>query len=360
MSSATKTEAQTAPRAFGRGALVWIGLIVAGIVSLLIAAALGSVSISPAETLRVLTGGHAMDPGSDFILREVRLPRIATAALVGAALGVAGLQMQTLFRNPLADPYVLGANSGASLGVALVALTGGTAGAATFAGGLAGWGRAGSVVAAALGAFAVLGIVLLFAFWVRNAVTLLLIGVMVGSVTGALVAVMIVYASPDSVQKFMIWGLGTFSATSWADLAVAGPVIAGGILLSLLSIRALNALLLGEDYARSMGVNLRITRTSTLLSAALLTGVVTAYCGPVGFLGLVIPHLARGLFGTANHRVLVPGCVLVGALLAVWCGIVADLPGQDTSLPLNAVTALIGAPVVITVLLRGRGNGGAV
>ena len=338
----------------------WAFGLLAAAVFLALAASLflGSTSVSFADTASVLLGDS--DSHAAGLVLDFRLPRTITAFTVGAALGLAGMQMQTLFRNPLADPYVLGANSGASLGVALVALTGGTAGAATFAGGLAGWGRAGSVVAAALGAFVVLGIVLLFAFWVRNAVTLLLIGVMVGSVTGALVAVMIVYASPDSVQKFMIWGLGTFAATSWADLAIAGPVIAGGVLLSLLSIRALNALLLGEDYARSMGVDLRVTRTATLLSAALLTGVVTAYCGPVGFLGLVIPHLARGLFGTANHRVLIPGCVLVGALLAVWCWIVADLPGQDTSLPLNAVTALIGAPVVITVLLRGRGNGGAV
>ncbi|WP_040518102.1 FecCD family ABC transporter permease [Gordonia neofelifaecis] len=340
--------------------LTWVTLIVAGLASLLIAAAVGSVPIPPGETLRVLTGGHALDAGSDFILREVRLPRIATAALVGAALGVAGLQMQTLFRNPLADPYVLGANSGASLGVALVALGGGTAGAATFAGGLAGWGRAGSVVAAALGAAAVLGLILLFAVWVRNAVTLLLIGVMIGAVTGSLVAVLIVYADPNSVQKYMIWGLGTFSATSWSDLAVAGPVILGAILLSLASVRSLNALLLGEDYARSMGVDLRLARTVILMSAAVLTGVVTAYCGPIGFLGLVIPHLARGVFRTSNHRILLPACVVVGALLAVWCGIVAELPGRDTALPLNAVTALIGAPVVITVLLRGRGNGGAV
>ncbi|KXT58465.1 iron ABC transporter [Gordonia sp. QH-12] len=339
---------------------VWVGLAVALLASLLVAAAVGSVAIPPAETLRVLTGGHALDAGSDFILREVRLPRIATAALVGAALGVAGLQMQTLFRNPLADPYVLGANSGASLGVALVALGGGVTGAATFAGGLAGWGRAGSVVAAAFGAAAVLGLILLFAVWVRSAVTLLLIGVMIGAVTGSLVAVLIVYADPDSVQKYMIWGLGTFSATSWSDLRVAAPVILSAVLLSSTSMRALNALLLGEEYARSMGVDLRLTRTVTLLSAAVLTGVVTAYCGPVGFLGLVIPHLARGVFRTSNHRVILPGCVLVGALLAIWCGIVADLPGKDSSLPLNAVTALIGAPVVITVLLRGRGNGGAV
>ncbi|MGB3302993.1 MAG: iron ABC transporter permease [Gordonia sp. (in: high G+C Gram-positive bacteria)] len=343
-----------------RNALVWGGLLVGCVVSVLLAAAFGSVPIPAGDTVKVLTGGHLPDDGLDFILRNVRLPRITTAALVGAALGVAGLQMQTLFRNPLADPYILGANSGASLGVALVALTAGTAGAASFAGGLAGWGRAGSVAAAAIGAAVVLGLVLLFSVWVHSAVTLLLIGVMIGSVTGSLVAVLIVYADPNSVKEYMMWGLGTFSATSWDDLKIAAPVVLFGILVSLASVRSLNALLLGEEYARSMGIDLRITRATTLLSAAILTGVVTAYCGPVGFLGLVIPHIARGLFGTANHRILLPACVVVGALLAVWCGVIAELPGQDNALPLNAVTALIGAPIVITVLLRGRGQGGAV
>ncbi|WP_341267950.1 iron ABC transporter permease [Gordonia malaquae] len=337
----------------------WTALIAFAVVSVLVTAAIGAVMMPLSDVVHVLIGGTASDAGHDAILRLVRLPRIATSAIAGAALGVAGLQMQTLFRNALADPYILGANSGASLGVAIVALAGGAGGPA-FVGILAGWGRLGIVLAAAAGAAAVLGVILLMAVWVRNAVTLLLIGVMLGSVTGALVAVLIVYADPTSVQKYMIWGLGTFSSTSWSDIQVAAPIVAVTILVVFFTVRPLNALLLGEGYARSMGVDLRVARTVTLLSAALLTGVVTAFCGPVGFLGLVIPHLVRGLLQTSDHRSLIPGCALVGATLAVWCGALADLPGDHMSLPLNAVTALIGAPVVITVLLRGRAQGGAV
>ncbi|WP_143965809.1 FecCD family ABC transporter permease [Gordonia zhaorongruii] len=342
-----------------RNPALWAGIVAVAIASVLAAAVIGSIAVPPGDVISVITGGHASDPGHDAILRLVRLPRITTSALVGAALGVAGLLMQTLFRNALADPYVLGANSGASLGVAIVALAGGASGPA-FVGTLAGWGRLGTVLAAAAGAAAVLGVVLLLAVWVRNSVTLLLIGVMLGSVTGAMVAVLIVYADPNSVQQYMIWGLGTFSATSWADLEVAAPIVAVAIVMTFFWVRPLNALLLGEGYARSMGVDIRVVRAVVLLVAALLTGVVTAFCGPVGFLGLVIPHLVRGLLRTSDHRTLIPGCALVGATLAVWCGTLADLPGENTTLPLNAVTALIGAPVVITVLLRSRAQGGVV
>lgn len=339
--------------------MAWTILIVLALLSVLAAATIGAVVVPVSDVFAVLTGGDTADPGYDAILRLVRLPRIATSAIVGAALGVAGLQMQTLFRNALADPYILGANSGASLGVAIVSLAGGASGPA-FVGVLAGWGRIGIVLAAAAGAATVLGVILVMAVWVRNAVTLLLIGVMLGSVTGALVSVLVVTADPTALQKYMIWGLGTFSSTSWDDIAVAAPLVLGTIVVVFFTVRPLNALLLGEGYARSMGVDLRVARTVTLLSAALLSGVVTAFCGPVGFLGLVIPHLVRGLLRTSDHRPLIPGCALVGAILAVWCGTLADLPGEQMSLPLNAVTAIIGAPVVIVVLLRSRRQGGAV
>ncbi|WOC12735.1 Hemin transport system permease protein HmuU [Gordonia sp. MP11Mi] len=337
----------------------WATLAVVAVVSVMVTASVGAVVVPIPDILSVLTGGDASDPGNDAILRLVRLPRIATSAIAGAALGVAGLQMQTLFRNALADPYILGANSGASLGVAIVSLAGGVGGP-VFVGAVGGYGRVGIVLAAATGAAVVLGVILVMAVWVRNAVTLLLIGVMLGSVTGALVSVLIVTADPTAVQKYMIWGLGTFSSTSWGDLSVAAPIVLGTIGIVFFTVRPLNALLLGEGYARSMGVDLRVARTVTLLSAALLSGVVTAFCGPVGFLGLVIPHLVRGLLRTSDHRILIPGCALVGATLAVWCGALADLPGERMSLPLNAVTAIIGAPVVIAVLLRGRREGGSV
>ena len=340
-----------------RTALLLSALLVACVVSVAIAIAVGSEWIPLRDVATVMIGGDASDPGWDFIVREVRLPRAVTAVLAGAALSVAGLQMQTLFRNALADPYVLGANSGASFGVAVVVLTSGASWAG-FTSGLAGGSRTATVLAAALGAAVVLGVVLIMAHWVRNAVVLLLVGVMVGAVTASLVSVLIVYAStPESVQQFLKWGMGSFSNTVWSDMTVFVPLVAGAALLCFATARSLNALLLGENYARSMGVDLRWARTMTLASSALMTGVVTAYCGPIGFLGLVVPHLTRGLFRSSNHRTLIPGCVTVGALLALWCSILSELPGSGHTLPLNAVTAIIGAPIVITVLVRGRVGG---
>lgn len=320
---------------------------------LVLAVSLGSVQVPLAETLRVVTGRGATDPRWDVIVTEFRIPRAVTAMLAGAALGVAGLQMQTLFRNALADPYILGISSGASLGVALVTLAGGAA-AGGFTGSLAGMGRVGVVLAASGGAALVLGLILFLARWVRNAVTLLLVGVMLGAGTSAIVAIMVVSADPRAIQQYLLWGMGSFAGTTWSDLQLLAPVIAGALLVVGGTLRSLNALLMGERYARTMGIDLRRARRATLLSAAVLAGSVTAFCGPIGFLGLAVPHLTRLAFRTADHRVLLPGVCLVGALVALGCGIVAQLPGTETTLPLNAVTALVGAPVVVLVLVRAR------
>lgn len=336
-----------------RIAVVWALLVPTVLVLILLAIAVGPVAVPPAETVRVLVGMDAADPRMQVIIESMRLPRVFTAILAGAALGVAGLQMQTLFRNNLAEPYVLGVSSGASLGVALVVIVGGTAGS-VFSGGLAGRGRLGLVCAAAVGSALVLSAVLLLSRWVRSTTTLLLIGVMVGSASTAVVSVLLVYADPQRVQQYLLWGLGSFSTTSDADLKVLGPVIAIAVLGAATTIRALNALLLGEGYARTMGVDVRRTRMVTLVTASLAAGTVTAFCGPIAFLGLAVPHLARIAFGTSDHRVLLPGVVAIGAAVALACGIVAQVPGSQTVLPVNAVTAAVGAPLVIAVLVRSR------
>ncbi|WP_305092435.1 iron ABC transporter permease [Prescottella sp. R16] len=348
-------DATPAPRAFSRRAvLVTVGLTAATVTLFLLALVLGPVRVPLADTIRVVLGAAPSDPRWQVVVHELRLPRAITAVLVGAALGVAGLQMQTLFRNALADPYVLGASSGASLGVALVVITAGTAGSASFTAGLAGMGRAGVVLAAASGAAIVLLLVLALSRWVRSSVTLLLVGVMVGSATTAIVSVLLVYADPVRAQLFLLWGLGSFASTTWADLALMAPIVLAAVVVALATVRPLNALLLGEGYARTMGIDVRRTRLLTLLAASLLAGATTAFCGPIGFLGLAVPHLARLAVGTSDHRALVPTVMLMGSAVALACGIVSQVPNSDRVLPLNAVTAMIGAPIVITVLIRAR------
>jgi len=331
-------------------------LAAATAVLFLLAVALGPVTVPPDDTIRVLTGHRPSDPRWTVVIETIRLPRVVTAALVGAGLGIAGMQMQTLFRNGLADPFSLGVSSGASLGVALVVVSGGASGAVSgaFTADLAGLGRAGVVLAAAIGAALVLAVILILSRWVRSAVTLLVIGVMLGSATSAIVSVLLVYTDPQRAQQFVLWGLGSFSGTTWADLRVLAPLVGAGLVLALASAKHLNALLLGENYARTMGSNVRRTRVLTLVGASLLAGSTTAFCGPIAFLGLAVPHLARALVATADHRVLGPACVFAGASLALVCTVLGQPPGTDAALPVNAVTSLFGAPVVIAVLVRSR------
>lgn len=342
------------PRRSIRRATLVFGSLIAGLVVMsVISVAVGSENVPLPQVLQVLFDRDSADPRWAMVIHDLRLPRTITAILVGAALGVAGLQMQTLFRNPLADPYILGASSGASLGVAIVVMLSGS-GLSGFAAGAVGAGRTGMVLAAALGAAIVLILIVIMSRWVHSAVALLLIGVMLGTATTAAVSVMLVYTDPHRVQEFLVWGMGSFSATPWSDLRILAPVVAGGIVLALLTVRQLNALLMGERYAQSMGIRILTVRIVTVVSAAFLAGATTAFCGPIGFLGLVIPHLTRMAFGTANHRVLLPGVVLLGALLALVCAIIGQVPGTEIVLPINAVTSLVGAPVVIAVLLRSR------
>lgn len=331
------------------GLLLLLALTLLGL--LLLALAWGSVEIPPAQVLRILMGGEGERPSWSAIIWKVRLPKALTALLAGAALGGAGLMMQTFFRNPLADPFVLGLSSAASLGVAAVILAGGTGGGRM----LSGLGLRGDLLlaaAAALGAGGMLLLMLLAAGRFANPLALLVLGLMASYFVSAMVSLLLYFAAPERIQAYLNWTFGSFSGTTWDQLPIlAGAVVAGLSLAWGLS-KPLNALLLGEQYAQSLGVNLRLLRYALLLATGLLAGTVTAFCGPIGFIGIAAPHLCRGLFRSADHRVLMPGSMLLGGMLALGAALLAEAPGQSIVLPLNAVLALIGAPVVMLVILR--------
>ena len=318
---------------------------------LLLSLALGSASIPLEQIVIVLLGGEADQASWTNIVLKFRLPKTATAALAGMSLGVSGLLMQTYFRNPLAEPFVLGVSSGASLGVALVVLSAGAAGGAL----LAGLGLAGDLlltVAAGAGAALSLILVLLASLHIRSGVTLLLLGLMFGYLVGALVSLLLYFALPERIQAYVNWTFGSFSGVTAAQLPILAAFTLSGLLLSASLVKPLNALLLGEEYARSLGIHLRRTRCAIILATALLVSAVTAFCGPIAFLGIAVPHLSRGLLGSSDHRLLLPGACLTGACVALCAALIAELPGNNLVLPLNVVTALLGAPVVMLVALR--------
>jgi iron complex transport system permease protein len=313
--------------------------------------AIGSVNIPLGDVITILLGGEPARETWTTIVLNFRLTKALTAMLAGAALGVSGLIMQTLFRNPLADPYVLGISSGASLGVAFIVLAAGTTGGTLFAE-LGLFGDFALIVAASLGAVGVLLLILLAARRVRSTMTLLILGLMFGYVTGSIVSVLIHFSIAERVQAYVNWTFGSFGGVTWGQMPLFAFAVSVALILANLSAKPLNALLLGESYARSMGLNIRRARLGLIVSAALLSGTVTAFCGPIGFLGIAVPHLCRALIGISDHRMLLPAVSLAGAGLALIADMIAQLPGSTVVLPLNAVTALFGAPVVIWVILR--------
>ena len=338
-----------------RGLPLPVRFAILGVIFILVAMAgltLGSVNIPLDDVMTIISGGTDVDPVSLTIVQDVREPRTITALLVGAALGIAGLEMQTLFRNPLADPYVLGISSGASLGVALVVLgTTSSAGAATFASGLGIGPDLLIMVAAALGAAVVLFIVMLAGRFIHSSTILLLLGVMIGYFVSSGVTVLLSRASPELVAQYTRWQFGSYHGVTWENLKAMAPIMVIMILASMLLAKPLNALLLGERYAQTMGMSLKVVRTLLVASTAILAGAATAFCGPISFLGIAIPHLTRGVLGRADHRHLLPGCILTGGSLALMADILAQLPGDDV-LPVNAVNAVFGAPVVMVILVR--------
>ncbi len=344
--------AKALPREQTRTVMMCLLLGVLCIVLFLATLALGTVDIPVLQVLTILLGGEAEQPAWRTIVMDLRLPRALTAVLCGAALAISGLQMQTVFRNPLADPFILGVSAGAGLGVALVIFTGAGATAAFAAGGLLG--NSSIVVAAASGAAVVLAIMLMVSAWARDPVVTLIVGVVLGAFINAVVTVFIYFADDARTRAFIDWGFGSFQRLTWSELLVFIPVVVTGLLLSVATTKQLNALLLGENYARTMGVSVGTARAAILATSALMAGTVVAYAGPIGFLGIAVPHIARGLLGTSDHRRLMPATILGGAAVGLACGLVAELPRTTLSLPLNAATALFGAPIVLWVLFRIR------
>ena len=312
---------------------------------------MGAVRIPSGDVVSILMGHEAARPSWGYIVLKSRLPQAITAMLCGASLAVSGLMLQTAFRNPLAGPSIFGINSGASLGVALVMLLmGGSISAGAFS--LTGF--VAVLVAAFVGAMLVMSIILLFSTVVRNPVMLLIIGIMIGYLANSAISLLNFFATEQGVQSYMIWGLGNFGGVTMEQMPAFAIISVVALGLSLLLIKPLNALLLGEQYAENLGINLQRVRNYLLFLTGLLTAITTAFCGPVAFIGLAVPHIARMLLTTDNHRVLMPATLLTGAVIALVCNIVCVLPGDAGVIPLNAVTPLIGAPVIIYVVTRHR------
>jgi iron complex transport system permease protein len=287
------------------------------------------------------------------IIWKSRLPQALTALVAGAGLSVSGLQMQTVFRNPLAGPSVLGISSGASMGVAFVILLSGQVGGVALSR-LGFMGEVAMSVGAIIGSLSVMALIVYVSQKVKGNVTLLIIGVMIGYVANAVIGVLKFFSVEEDIRAYVVWGLGNFSRVSGNQMLLFIGIMAILIPLSFLLIKTLNLLLLGDGYARNLGLNIKRSRLLVITSAGILTAIVTAYCGPITFLGLAVPHLCRAIFRSSDHRILMPGVVVTGAALALLCNLIARMPGFEGALPVNSVTALVGAPVVASVLFRKR------
>lgn len=325
---------------------VYIALIVLFFALFVCDILFGSVNIPFCE----LTHSFSCDSDTVFrtIVMDIRLPKALASVLVGASLSLSGLWMQTLFRNPLAGPYVLGVSSGATLGVAVYIFLFSLLGLSSFY--ISSWGMA---LSALVGAASLFLLVIAFSCRLNNSVSLLIAGIMLGSVATAIVSLLQNLSDPDSVKLFVNWTLGSVSGVTWGRLGVMSLLVGCGLFLVPFLIKPMDAMLLGEDYAESLGVRVSRTRWMCIVSATLLTGATTAFTGPIGFIGLAVPHLMRGLLNTSSHRLLVPTCLLSGAVLMLLCDILSQLPSSGYVLPINALTALIGAPVVLWIILRG-------
>ena len=331
------------------GLLALMALIVVLFVLNLLA---GSVRIPAADVLQVLLGHtEGVKPSWRYIVIESRLPQAITALLCGGALAVSGLMLQTAFRNPLADPSIFGISGGAGLGVALTMLL---LGGSFSLGSMQVGGFLAVILAAFIGAMVVTAVIFLFSTIVKNNVMLLIIGIMIGYLSSSAIALLNFFATDEGVKSYMVWGMGSFGGVTLRHM----PLFAGVTLLSLagamLLIKPLNALMLGDRYAENLGVNIRLTRNLLLVVTGLLTAITTAFCGPIAFIGLAVPHVARLLFRSDNHRLLLPATLLCGSAVALVCNFVCFLPGERGVIPLGAVTPLMGAPVIIYVILQGR------
>jgi iron complex transport system permease protein len=311
----------------------------------------GSVNIPFSEVLRILSGETSEKASWNFIIWESRFPQSITALLCGAALSASGLMLQTVFNNPLADSSILGISSGSSLGVALIMLTGGgsiTAGTFALSGFL-------SVIASAfIGAIVIMALIIFLSTLIKNNIMLLITGIMIGYVTSSVISLLNFFSTAEGIQSFVIWGLGNFGGVSSEILPYFTLCIVAGLLIAILLIKPLNALLLGTRYAENLGINIRRIRSLLLIATGLLTATTTAFCGPISFIGLAVPHITRLMLGTSNHNSLMPVTLLTGSTIALLCNLICILPGDAGIIPLNAVTPILGAPVIIYVIINQR------
>lgn len=308
----------------------------------------GSVTIPFKDFFKLLLGEDIKESWQ-YIILDFRLPKAITAILAGASLSVAGLLMQTLFRNPLAGPFVLGVSSGASLGVALY-IMGGSFLISTM--GIASISNFGIIISAIIGALAVMFLVITAGSKLRNNLTLLIVGIMFGSLTSAVVSILQYFSTAENVQRFVIWTMGSLSAVSMTEISYIAPLIIITLFVCVTLQKPLNTILLGENYAKSLGTNIDKIRMTLLVITGILAGVITAYTGPIAFIGIAIPHLSRNLFKTSNHSILIPSVILIGSIFMLICDIFSQLPGNSSTLPINSVSAIFGAPIVIWIIMK--------
>ena len=336
-------------------AMKYLVLVIALVALFVLNLLLGTVSIPVPAIVRILFGG---DVGSEVwrnIILSSRVPQALTATVAGAGLAVSGLQMQTVFRNPLAGPSVLGISNGASLGVACVVLMSGSLGGVALSR-LGYLGDAAMSMAAIVGALAIMALIMYVSQKVKGNVTLLIIGVMVGYLANAIIGVLKFFSAEEDVKAYVVWGLGSFSRVSGDQMVLFVVLMLILLPLSMLLVKTMNLLLLGDGYARNLGLNIRRARLLVIGCSGVLVAIVTAYCGPIMFIGLAVPHLCRAIFATSDHRHLMPGTALTGAALALVCNLIARMPGFEGALPVNSVTALVGAPVIASVLFHKRND----
>ena len=328
--------------------LISIGIIAIGLLLFVMNLCFGSVSIPMKEIWVAVFGGESSTYRA--IVLDYRLPQAITALLAGIGLSVSGLLMQTLFRNPLADPSLLGISSGSSLGVALVVLLGTATGFSVST--LSLWSTFGVTVAAFVGAFAVLLLILALSSRLRSMVSLVLVGIMIAYIAGSVTDILKFFSQKEGLHSFVIWGMGSFSNVSKAQLPFFAIAVMAGTIGSFLLFKTLNLLLLGERYAENLGVNIKRSSMLIILASGFLTALITAFCGPIAFLGLAVPHIARFLFKSSDHKLLIPATAFIGMDLALFCNLIARLPSFEGNLPINSVTALIGAPIVLWVIFH--------
>ena len=332
-----------------RGVVINCLLVLLVVVLLAVNLAVGSVSIPLRDVISIVMGHEAARPSWQFIIMESRLPQALTAMLCGGSLAVSGLMLQTAFKNPLAGPSIFGINSGAGVGVALVMLA---LGGSLSIGSVSISGFVAVLAAAFVGAMAVMGLIFLFSTMVRNNVMLLIVGIMIGYIANGVVSLLNFFATDEGVKSYMVWGMGSFGGVPMNQIPLFAALCVVGLIGALLLVKPLNALLLGEMYAENLGVNTRRVRNWLIIITGLLTAVTTAYCGPIMFIGLAVPHIAHLLFRQADQRILMPGTILAGAVIALLCNVICFLPGESGVIPLNAVTPVMGAPVIIYIIAK--------